>query len=101
VFDRNEALKILAFDTLVMDVFQQLYDIGLEEGLLMDGYDDCIVGILERFGMEPIILYDKKKVIGKLMAEGCTHEEALEFYEYNQLGSWVGDKTPGFLVTID
>ena len=89
MFDKNEAFKILAFDTLVMDLFQQLYDIGLEEGLLMDGYDDCIVGILERFGMEPIILYDKKKVIGKLMAEGCTHEEALEFYEYNQLGSWV------------
>lgn len=29
----------------------------------MDGYDDCIIGILERFGMEPIIVYDKSAVI--------------------------------------
>ena len=51
--------------------------------------------------MEPIVLYDKDKVIKKLMDDGCeTYEEAVEFYEFNQLGGWHGEKTPGFLVSL-
>ena len=67
----------------------------------MDGYDDCVVGVLERFGMEAIVLYDKAKVIDKLIEDGCDdYEGAVEYYEYNQLGGWHGDKTPGFLVRL-
>ena len=75
-------------------------DIGVEDALVMDGYNDCVIGILERFGMESIVLYDKEKVLGKLVDDGCTYEEAIEFYEYNQLGAWVGDGTPGFLIRL-
>jgi len=79
----------------------RLLDIGIEDALVMTGYDDCAIGILERFGMEPIVLYDKNKVIDKLIADGCDdYEGALEFYEFNQLGGWHGDKTPGFLVRL-
>ena len=78
---------------------ERLRELGVENALTMDGYDDCVVGVLERFNMEPIVLYDKAKVIHKLMDEGCDdYEDALEYYEYNQLGGWHGDKTPGFLV---
>ena len=83
-----------------MGLKEQLLELGLEEVVVMDGYDDCVVGILERFGTEPLIVYDKDKVIEKLVTEGLTLEEAVEFYEYNQLGSWVGDRTPGFLVKL-
>jgi hypothetical protein len=84
-----------------MSLADRLLDVGVEEGLVMDGYDDCVVGVLERYGMEPIVLYDKDKVIKKLMDDGCeTYEEAVEFYEFNQLGGWHGDKTPGFLVPL-
>lgn len=79
----------------------QLLDLGVEDALIMTGYDDCVTGILERFGMEPIVLYDKKKVIQQLMDEGCDgYQEALEYYEFNQVGGWHGDKTPGFLVAL-
>jgi hypothetical protein len=74
---------------------------GVESTLTMDGYDDCAVGVLERYGMEPIVIYDKERVIEKLMDEGCdSYEGALEFYEFNQLGGWHGDGTPGFLVKL-
>jgi hypothetical protein len=63
----------------------------------MDGYDDCIVGICYRYGQEDIVAYDLDKVLAKLVAEGCTQEEAEEFWEFNQLGAWVGDKTPCFI----
>lgn len=37
------------------------------EGLLkMDGYDDCIVGIVERFGQDSYFIYDKDLVIKNL-----------------------------------
>jgi hypothetical protein len=85
----------------MMSLADRLLDVGVEEGLVMNGYDDCVVGVLERYGMEPIVLYDKDKVIKKLMDDGCeTYEEAVEFYEFNQLGGWHGEKTPGFLVSL-
>jgi hypothetical protein len=27
-----------------------------------------------------------------------SYEEALEYYEYNQLGAYVGERTPAFLI---
>jgi len=61
-----------------------------------DGYDDCILGVVDRCGLEPFLLYDKEAVLAKLgETEGLTYEEASEFHDYNQ--AWVGDATPGFL----
>ena len=67
----------------------------------MDGFNDCVVGILERCGMESIVIYDREKVVAKLIDnEGWSYDEALEFYEFNQLGGWHGTKTPGFIVWL-
>lgn len=71
-----------------------------EDMLTMDGYDDCISGVCLRFNQEPIIIYDRSKIIDKLMAEGATFEEAEEFHEFNQAGAWVGERTPAFLVSL-
>ena len=81
---------------------ETLTDLGAEEALIMDGFDDCVVGILERFGIDqPIVVYDREKVIAKLMdRDQMTHEEALEFYYFNQVGAWVGEKTPAFLIKM-
>ena len=80
---------------------ERLLELGVESALIMDGYDDCAIGILERFGMESIVLYDKELVIQQLMDEGCdSYEGALEYYEFNQLGGWHGDQTPGFLIRL-
>jgi hypothetical protein len=69
------------------------------ETLLMDGYDDCIVGICNRFGQEPIVAYDYDKVIAKLEKDGMTNEEAVEWFEFNQIGAWAGETTPCFITT--
>ena len=68
--------------------------------LIMDGYDDCIAGVLQRCGMPLIGVYDKEKVIQKLMDDGATFDEAHEFFEYNQLGAWMGEGTPAFITTL-
>jgi len=67
------------------------------EYLTADGFDDAIIGTVERFGMNPIVLYDKVRCIDILMErDGMTEEEAIDFFYYNVLGSWVGDYTPAF-----
>jgi hypothetical protein len=65
--------------------------------LAMDGYDDCIAGIVRRFN-DTFVLYDHQKVIAKLMAQGMSEDEAVEFWEFNQVGGWHGDHTVGFLL---
>lgn len=70
-----------------------------EDLLKMDGYDDCIVGIVERFGQDSYFIYDKELVLAKLQKDNnMSYEEALEYYEYNQLGAYVGERTPAFLI---
>jgi hypothetical protein len=72
-----------------------------EDALIMDGFDDCIIGTCDRFGLsETVVAYDYDKVIKKLMEEGMTDDEAVEFFEFNMLGAWVGDKTPVFIKII-
>jgi hypothetical protein len=69
-----------------------------EDLLKMDGYDDCIIGVVERFGGESYILYDRELVLEKLQKGDMSYEEAVEYYEFNQLGAYVGERTPAFLI---
>lgn len=67
------------------------------DAMFMDGYDDAIVGVVSRFGMNDVTAYDVDKVIATLVKGGCTEEEAVEFFEFNQIGAWVGENTPAFV----
>ena len=64
--------------------------------LVMDDFDDCIVGVGHRF-TDTFVIYDFDKVIEKLMADGMSYEEAIEYHEFNQAGAWLGPHTPVFL----
>lgn len=68
-----------------------------DELLYMEGFDDCIAGICRRCNQEDIVIYDYDKVIEKLMSQGMHRTEAVEFFEFNQLGAWMGDRTPAFI----
>tara|TARA_R110000822_G_scaffold183122_1_gene322584 strand:+ start:53 stop:292 length:240 start_codon:yes stop_codon:yes gene_type:complete len=64
--------------------------------MTMDGYDDAIIGVVERIGLE-VVCYDLDKVIEILMKQGMDEDDAWEWYQFNMVGSWVGEKTPVFL----
>tara|TARA_R110000803_G_scaffold44729_5_gene94607 strand:- start:260 stop:508 length:249 start_codon:yes stop_codon:yes gene_type:complete len=65
--------------------------------LKADGYNAAIMGLVQRCGQESVILYDTDKILGILVyRDGMTYDEAVEFFEFNILGSWVGDQTPAF-----
>jgi hypothetical protein len=69
--------------------------------LLMDGFDDCIIGICESFGGVPVVAYDYDKVLASLQASGMTYEEAVEYHEFNQAGAYVGERTPVFIRRVE
>jgi len=66
--------------------------------LTMDGFDDCIDGIVYGKMRELVVVYDREKVIEKIMSYGMTYAEAEEYHEYNQADAWVGDTTPMFII---
>ncbi len=66
------------------------------ESLFADGFDDCIIGIGRSFDTYKVV-YDTGKVLDKLCESGMTEDEAREFYEFNIVGSYVGEGTPVFI----
>jgi len=63
--------------------------------LTADGFDDAILGVVTDFNSEPRIAYSKSKCIEILMErDGMDYEEAIEFFDYNVSGAYVGEKTP-------
>ena len=60
-------------------------------------FDSAIVGLARQFNTS-FIVYSQRRTLAALMAsEGMTEQEAIEWYEFNMAGAWVGKGTPAFL----
>lgn len=70
---------------------QILEDYPTDELLFADGFDDCIIGIT--FEGDNVI-YNVGSVIAKLQEQGMTKLEAYKYFEFNMLGTYVGEHTP-------
>jgi hypothetical protein len=72
-----------------------------EEALLLDDlFDQALIGYAERCGML-VAAYSREKCVELLVThEEMTWEEAIEHFEYNILGSWVGEHTPVFITEL-
>jgi hypothetical protein len=57
------------------------------------------LGICHSFGKESVVCYDQRKVLDNLISQGMTEEEAIEYFDYNIIGAYVGEKTPCYLET--
>ena len=77
---------------------RKILDEYAEDSVILDGFDDAIIGITEEFGRGPRILYSKDKILEILTSnEQMDIAEAIEYYEFNILGSYLGERTPIFL----
>ena len=70
---------------------------GDRELLFADGFDEAILGVVERCGHPAVVVYDRDKCIQILVGEGWTETEAQEHFSFNVEGAWVGERTPAFL----
>ena len=69
-----------------------------EGAIILDGFNEAIVGITEEFGGIKRLLYSKDKIL-KILQESnpMTQSEAEEYYDYNIVGLYAGDQNPIFL----
>ena len=66
-----------------------------------NGLEEAIIGVGSRMNMPDVLIYSYNKCVKIFMEkEGWTHEEAIEWMDYNVVGAWVGDTTPIFVHEI-
>lgn len=83
---------------MTIEEINQIYGTEL---IKMDGYNDCIEGVVTKVDQAPFIVYNYDKVINKLMKNGMSYHEAVDFHEFNQACAWVGNSTPAFLHKLE
>jgi len=67
--------------------------------LKVDGLNKCIIGkvTLPVSNGQEVWVYDANKCIDTLVADGLTWADAVEYFEFNILGAYVGKGTPVFM----
>ena len=68
----------------------------IEETILFDNLDDCIVGITTN----DQVIYDYELLIKHFIVDGMTEEEAVEWIDYNIIGLYAGEKTPVIMYSL-
>ena len=64
--------------------------------LLVDGFEDAFMGVVESFNIPPRTCYDYDECI-KILERDMDTTEAVEFFSYNVEGAYVGEHTPAFI----
>ena len=65
-------------------------------------FDEAIIGIAHRMGQADVIAYDTNKVY-EILAKMLDTEDwtvVFEYYEYNIIGAYVGERTPVFVDVV-
>lgn len=71
-----------------------------EDAIIYPEYEEALIGIAYRAGgLTAVAVYDYDECVRILIEEGMNEEEAIEHFDFNTLGAWVGDNTPIFLKT--
>tara|TARA_R110002020_G_scaffold147866_3_gene323477 strand:+ start:509 stop:766 length:258 start_codon:yes stop_codon:yes gene_type:complete len=82
-----------------MDINEMKEYIGQhnDEALLADGFEGALMGVGVIFD-KSLAAYDMRKCIDILIErDGMSEEEAVEYFEFNVTGSYVGENTPIFV----
>ena len=61
------------------------------DSMKADGYDEAVVGI---DALSHRVIYSIRVVVDILVKQGMSFDEAMEYFEYNMQGAYVGARTP-------
>jgi hypothetical protein len=94
----NTPARTSGHDLERLNIREELSEIWGQAFLFMSEpeYDQAIIGVMERAGGESVIAYDTQKILD-ILERSMSVEEAQEFFEYNILGAYMGDKTPVYI----
>lgn len=77
---------------------QQYVESRNDEALLAGGFEEAFLGVAERCGQPTLAVYDADICVEILVRrDHMSYDDAMEFFEFNVLGSWCGEGTPLFL----
>jgi hypothetical protein len=62
-----------------------------------DYFDAAIVGVAEQASGRAWVIYDPDLCVKALMTDDMSEDEALEWFDFNTSGAYMGDLTPLFL----
>jgi len=64
------------------------------DALKADGFDECIIGVTSK----GCIAYDATKMLRQMCdKDGMSMDEAIEYFDYNIDGAYVGELTPVYI----
>ena len=81
----------------IKHIIDQVIDSLDQETIVFPDLEQALVGVVSRFGQDDIACYDYHQVIEIYMQQGMSYEEAVEYFDFNTIGSWLGETTPCFI----
>lgn len=84
-----------------LEELEMLAGCEIDEFAFYEDYNDAFVGVINLYGEEPRVCYDYEKVISILISQGMSKDEAIEYFEYNVIGTYCGERTPCFITLGD
>ena len=86
---------------MTKDDIRELFQDENPEALLADGFEDAFIGIARIF-TRALACYDYEACLDTLvLRDKMTYEEAVEYFDFNVQGAYVGENTPVFLTRTE
>lgn len=73
--------------SMLQDIIENYYEYDF---LIADGFNDAIIGVDET---SMRLIYSVRKCL-EILHEYLDEEDAIEYFEYNVSGAYVGEQTP-------
>jgi hypothetical protein len=86
----------------ISNYIEDNYPEYINDILLADGFEEAFIGVAESFDDAPRACYDSAKCIDILIKrDGMDCGEAVEYFEFNVRGAYLGEYTPVFIFPFD
>jgi hypothetical protein len=97
-------MKLSKHNKKIIDFIEIGYSDYSDKILLADGFDDAFIGVGQNTEGNPVAVYSIEKCLD-ILAEQFKDEEdamgdAIDYFEFNVRGSYVGEFTPMFINTL-
>jgi hypothetical protein len=78
---------------------EESLDASLVDAPRVTGHDNAVVGVGRVYGREPVLVYDRHRIVSNLVAAGMSERAAEVYFEEEIAGAWAGPRTPVYLET--
>jgi len=97
-------MKLSKHNKNIVDLIEVSYPDYTDKILLADGFDEAFLGVGENSEGNPVAIYSIEKCLNILAEQFKDQEDpetdAIDYFEFNVRGSYVGEFTPMFIHTI-